>query len=128
MDAILAVNNGGFIGLDSKLPWRSSADFKHFREMTMGKTCLVGRVTYESMPKLHGRNLIVVGKGYNTLEEALKHDIDYVIGGKTLYRAVMHLVEDIHLSVINDWSLGDVGMPELHGYTGVIKRYYFEVD
>lgn len=128
MDAILAVNNGGFIGLDSKLPWRSSADFKHFREMTMGKTCLVGRVTYESMPKLHGRNLIVVGKGYSTLEEALKYDIDFVIGGRRLYQAVMHLVKDIHLSVINDNSNGDTIAPSFVGYTGEIKRYYFEVD
>tara|TARA_R110000744_G_scaffold7342_1_gene25269 strand:+ start:10665 stop:11051 length:387 start_codon:yes stop_codon:yes gene_type:complete len=128
MDAILAINNGGFIGLDNKLPWRCSADLKHFKKMTLGKTCLVGRVTYESMPKLHGRNLIVVGKGYNTLEEALKHDIDFVIGGRRLYQAVMHLVKDIHLSVINDWSLGDVGMPELYGYTGVVHQYNFEVD
>ena len=34
--AIIAVNNGNFIGLNGELPWRSKEDLKHFREMTHG--------------------------------------------------------------------------------------------
>ena len=71
MKVIIAVNKNGYIGKDDKLPWRCKEDLKHFKEMTMGCKLLVGRTTYESMPKLEGREMIVVGTSYNTLKDAL---------------------------------------------------------
>tara|TARA_R110002050_G_C8944691_1_gene512876 strand:+ start:403 stop:786 length:384 start_codon:yes stop_codon:yes gene_type:complete len=113
MQAILAINELGWIGLNGKLPWKCRADLQHFKAMTMGKTLLVGRTTYESMPELKGRKVVVVGTGYNTLSEALKMDIDYVIGGKSMYEGVSHLITHIHLSVIDNYTVGDVYAPRI---------------
>jgi dihydrofolate reductase len=128
VEIILAVNKSGYIGLNNKLPWKSKDDLNHFKKLTMGKTCLVGRKTYEDMPKLSGRNLIVVGNGHCSLEDALKQDIDYVIGGKHLIESTMHLCSKVHLSVINDWTVGDVRMPSFKEYVNEIRIYRFEIN
>ena len=113
MEAIFAINRLGAIGLNNKLPWRSKSDLKHFRKLTDGKKLLVGRTTFESLPKLPNRELIVVGSGYNTLEEALSKNPDMVIGGKKLFDSTKKYVDKIHLSIINNTTSGDVG------YTGI---------
>ena len=107
MEAILAVNKLGAIGLNGSLPWRCSADLKHFKKLTIGKTLLVGRKTYESLPNLPNRKIVVVGKGFHTLEEALKLDIDFVIGGANIYKQTLSLCDVIHVSLINDLTDGD---------------------
>src|SRR5947207_15972516 len=50
------------IGKGGTLPWRIPEDMKWFREITMGKPCVMGRKTWESLPKrpLPGRTNIVV--------------------------------------------------------------------
>jgi dihydrofolate reductase len=128
MKAIIAVNKVGFIGKDNKLPWRSSADLKHFKEKTLGCTLLVGRTTYESMPKLDGRLMIVVGEGYNTLDVALSFEPDWVIGGKRLMESTIHLCDELHISEINDETVGDVESPNFDGFEGEKFVYNFDVD
>lgn len=52
------------IGLDGKLPWRLPGDMAWFRAKTMGKPCLMGRKTWDSLPKkpLPGRVNIVISR------------------------------------------------------------------
>ena len=127
MKAIIAVNKKGIIGNGDSLPWRCSEDLKHFKKMTMNSTCLVGRKTWESMPKLEGRNLIVVGSGNNTsLDVALMLGIDWVIGGKSIYEQTLHLCDELHISIINDYSDGDVKCPDLSTFMGETFIYNFE--
>lgn len=125
MEIIIAVNNLGYIGLNNKLPWHNKEDLLHFKKLTLGKKCLVGKNTYEGLPKLKDRELIVVGTGYYNLEEALELKPDYCIGGKTLYESVYKLCSKIHLSIINNNTIGDIEMPIFEDYKGELIKYYF---
>src|SRR6478736_47655 len=65
---VVAVAENGVIGRDGTLPWRISADLKTFRRLTMGKPLIMGRRTFQSLPKpLDGRDNIVVTRsaGYH---------------------------------------------------------------
>ena len=60
MKAIIAMSENRAIGLNGKIPWHVSADFKWFKEFTMGKTLIVGRTTFDTLPLLKGRNVVVL--------------------------------------------------------------------
>ena len=59
---ILAAAENGVIGRDGAIPWHISDDLKRFKTLTMGKTIVMGRKTWDSLPKkpLPGRRNIVV--------------------------------------------------------------------
>lgn len=58
---IVAQGDNGAIGAQGSIPWRHSADMRHFRNATLGCTLLVGRTTYDSLPPtLPGRDVVVV--------------------------------------------------------------------
>ena len=61
---VVAVARNGVIGADGGLPWRISGDLKRFKALTMGKPVIMGRKTWESLPKkpLVGRTNIVLSK------------------------------------------------------------------
>ena len=128
MKAIIAVNKLGYIGKEEKLPWKCKGDLNHFKKMTMNCKLLVGRKTYENLPPLKGRELIVVGNGYNTLEEALEQKPDWIIGGKKIYESTIHLCDELHISEINDETIGDTKMPEIKNFFGKKIFYKFDID
>jgi dihydrofolate reductase len=49
LSLIVAMDEGGLIGRDGRLPWHMPEDLKHFRRLTMGKTMLMGRRTWDSL-------------------------------------------------------------------------------
>jgi dihydrofolate reductase len=58
---IVAMDENGVIAVDGKIPWHYKADFKRFKEQTMGGTLIMGNTTYESLPKpLPGRQMVVL--------------------------------------------------------------------
>ena len=75
MKAIMAMSANRAIGINGKLPWSSiKEDFKWFKEFTMGKTLVVGRKTYNTLPPLRGRNIVVITRDYLLLlEECILH-------------------------------------------------------
>jgi dihydrofolate reductase len=123
--AIIACNNLGFIGLGNQMLWHSSDDFKHFKTMTMGQRLLVGYNTFQGLPPLKGRELI------QDLRTKLIVDIDTIdwcIGGKKTYEKYCHLFTELHISHINNNSIGDVTFPDftnLNPYCEVYN-YYFD--
>jgi len=60
MTGIAAMARNRTIGNAGKIPWHYSADFKWFREYTLNKCILVGRSTYENLPKLLNRKILVL--------------------------------------------------------------------
>ena len=125
MKAIAAVNNYFYLGGNGKMLWHCPEDLAQFKGKTMGCTCLVGRKTYNTLPKLEGRDLVVVGDGYFSLEDALKQHIDWVIGGGSIYTQTLHLCDEVHLSHINNWKEGDVKLKFPEGWRGEIIHSYF---
>lgn len=58
---IVAADPNGVIGVAGQMPWHYKADFKRFKERTMGGTLIMGRTTWESLPKpLPGRRCLVL--------------------------------------------------------------------
>jgi dihydrofolate reductase len=107
MKAIIAVNNLGFIGLGDKLLWKSTDDLKHFKSLTLNKTLLVGYRTFNGLPPLKNRTLIVDER------DKLITDVDWCIGGKKTYEKYCHLFTEIHISHIDNNEIGDVTFPDL---------------
>ncbi|MEE4248760.1 MAG: dihydrofolate reductase, partial [Kangiellaceae bacterium] len=67
--AVVAVAKNGVIGRDGDLPWRIPSDLKRFKAVTLGKPVVMGRKTWDSLPRkpLPGRPNFVVSR---TLSEA----------------------------------------------------------
>jgi dihydrofolate reductase len=102
---IWAQSTSGVIGRDNGIPWRLPEDQARFKELTMGQTVVMGRLTWESLPAkvrpLPGRRNVVVTRqaGYmangatvvGSLDEALTDDETWVIGGAQIYTLALPL-------------------------------------
>jgi len=125
MKIIVSINNLNYIGKDNKMLWYSKDDLEHFKKLTMGCKLLVGRKTYENLPKLKGRELIIVGGGHNTLEDGLSKKPDWVIGGALIYLQTAHLCDEMHISHIDNNLMGDTLFPNID-FKGKTFNYYFK--
>jgi len=126
MKAIIATNNLNVIGVKGKLPWKSKEDLNHFKEMTMGGTILVGYNTAQNLPPLKGRTIIVDDK--DTIMDC--SDIDWCCGGRKTYEKYCHLFTELHVSIIDDYTLGDTIFPELKNMNDncTIHYYKYKID
>lgn len=79
---ILAHDKNFGIGKNGRLAWKNSEDLQHFKRITMNQTCLVGRTTFETLPKLPNRTLVVATN--NNISNVFKPDM-IIIGGKQVY-------------------------------------------
>ena len=116
---ILAAAENGVIGKDGAIPWCISDDLKRFKALTMDKTIVMGRKTWDSLPKkpLPGRRNIVVtwqknwqAEGAETmqLEKALDQPEEvFVIGGAEIYRAALPRATRIELTEVHKSFDGD---------------------
>ena len=85
INIIVAASLNNVIGKDNKLLWRQSADLKRFKELTTGKTVVMGRKTYDSIgkPLPNRRNIVITRQNIeipgcevvHSLEEALKQNL-----------------------------------------------------
>lgn len=68
---VVAIAKNGIIGANGRLPWRLSSDMARFKAATMGKPVLMGRKTWESLPKkpLPGRQNLVLSRDPNLKAE-----------------------------------------------------------
>jgi hypothetical protein len=63
LELVVAVAENDVIGRGNQLPWHLPADLRHFKSLTLGKSVLMGRKTYESIGKaLPGRKNIVLSR------------------------------------------------------------------
>ena len=124
---IVAIADDDTIGDKGKVPWTLPADMAHFRAATLGRSVLMGRRTWASLPEefqpLPGRRNIVVSESgrvgaggaaevYPTLDEAIAaaRTTDrepIIIGGAVLYRAALPQVTRILLTQVHLRPDGD---------------------
>ena len=122
---ILARADNGVIGANGALPWRLSGDMRRFKALTMGKPCIMGRKTWDSLPKkpLPGRSNIVVTRDADFAAEGAMaaHSFDealavarkenpgeiMVIGGAQIYAAALPLAERVYLTEVHVAAEGD---------------------
>ena len=130
LSIIVAVAEDNVIGGDNQLLWRLSNDLKNFKEITMGHTIIMGRKTFQSLPKiLPGRKHIVLTRDksftvpsemvevFYSLDELL-HSLDplteyFVIGGGEIYKALMPYCKKLYLTKVNKVFQGDTYFPKI---------------
>ena len=125
---IAAASENNIIGKDNKLIWRLSDDLKHFKELTKGHFVIMGRKTFESMPKAlpNRTNVIITRKTdykaenaivVNSLEKALKvaenDNQPFIIGGGEIYKLSMEIADRIELTRVHTSIEGDTSFPEI---------------
>ena len=128
---IVAVAQNNAIGFKNQLLYRLPNDLKRFKALTTGHTIIMGRKTFESLPKgaLPNRRNIVLSRQeglhyenaecYRSIDEALMQcdyteDI-YIIGGGELYKQTIGFAKRIHLTLVDDTPVeADAFFPELN--------------
>lgn len=123
---IAAVARNGVIGRDNDLPWRLKADLAHFKAATLGHAILMGRKTWESLPRaLPNRRHLVVTRdpGYQApgievfdspqaaIEAAAGADKLFVIGGAEIYRQLIAIADRLMLTEVRAEVAGDAHFP-----------------
>lgn len=133
---IVACARNGVIGRDGDLPWHLPEDLRHFMRSTKGCPLVMGRKTYESLPKpLGGRLSIVVSRSMGAvdhpevvvvggLEEAIevarasvasgeRAGPVWICGGETLYRQFLGRVDLVVRTLVEAEPDGDARFPDL---------------
>lgn len=126
---VVAVSRNGVIGREGGLPWHISSDLKRFKEITMGKPVVMGRKTWDSLPKkpLPGRPNIVITRqeGFSAPGAAVAGSAEEaialcaaaaeiaVIGGGEIYRMFWPKVDRLYLTAVDMAVDGDTRFPEL---------------
>ncbi|PKM73350.1 MAG: diacylglycerol kinase [Firmicutes bacterium HGW-Firmicutes-16] len=132
MYAIVAVSKNWGIGRNNALLFSIPEDMKYFREMTAGKTIIMGRNTLESFPNgaplKNRRNIIISTNEDYKVEGAeivhspaqalellsdLPEDEVYVVGGSEVYRAMLPFCEKAFVTKVLKSSEADRFFPDL---------------
>ena len=135
---IAAMAENRVIGRDNAMPWSIKGNLAHFKEMTMGWPCVMGRKTWESLPKkpLPGRLNIIVSKTMpgdsieqfnnppslrvkicgsivNAIEYCADYEKIFICGGASIYKQALPLANKIDLTLIPGQYDGDTFFPEI---------------
>ena len=123
---LVAVSPEGVIGKDNKIPWHYSTDLKRFKKLTVGKTIVMGRKTWESLPTkpLPDRRNIVITKSkldgvecFKSIKEAMQNcegDV-WFVGGYGIYKEALNFADLIDMTLVPDRITGEdcVTFPKL---------------
>lgn len=114
---IAAVAANGALGFENKLLYWLPNDLKRFKQLTTGHTVVMGRRTFDSLPKgaLPNRRNVVVSatvnalpgaEVYHTLEEALsscrEEEEVFVMGGASVYRQAIPFAQRLFLTEVDN--------------------------
>jgi len=130
LSLIVAVAANGAIGKDNALPWRLPGDLRNFKKLTAGKTLIMGRKTFESLPGMlpNRRHIVLTSdpdyacfnpgiEKADSLEDAIiKASSDsgaFIIGGGSVYREALPLCERLYITEIYADFAADIFFPEV---------------
>jgi dihydrofolate reductase len=130
------------IGNGPDIPWSIKEEFQHFADLTRGSPCIMGDVTYESLPPkskpLPGRENIVLtlDPDYEPDDVTLFRDFGeameyvrgleakraFICGGATIYRLAMDEADTLELTRLDREFEGDVLFPSVDPEVWALKR------
>ena len=126
---IVAVSEDWGIGKDNELLWHISEDLKRFKRLTTGNTVIMGKKTWESLPRkpLPGRkNIVLTDNPKEIIENAVTcYSIDdalskcssdeeiFIMGGGSIYRQFMPLADRLYISHVHKKAPADIYFPEI---------------
>jgi dihydrofolate reductase len=132
LSIIVAKASNDVIGGDNKLLWHISDDLKRFKEITSGNTIIMGRKTFESLPKiLPNRHHIIITRDknfkvdspmveiVNDIKEVVTKYKDsseeaFIIGGGEIYKALLPHTEKLYLTRVYKDFNGDTKFPSIN--------------
>ena len=124
---IVAISDNGVIGIANRLPWHVPEDLRRFRALTTGHAVLMGRRTWESLPRaLPQRQNIVVTRrpDYRAAGAEVASSLDaalllvrlpppvFCIGGAELYAAALPRATEMYITEIAGSFAGDTRFPD----------------
>ena len=140
INIIAAVAANRAIGYENKLIYWLPNDLKRFKALTTGNTIIMGRHTFESLPKgaLPNRRNIVLSRTqkdfpgcdvYASLQEALEHcesDEDiYIIGGASVYKEALPIADRLCLTEVDNMpDKADTFFPEYKGWKEIWREQH----
>lgn len=132
---IAAIAQNDIIGhkAQNDIPWRISEDLAHFKKLTLGHPCIMGRITYDSIPPkfrpLPGRENIILTNNrkyssegitiFNVFQETIdyvnqnKEKIAFITGGSTIYKLGLEIADVFELTRIHKDMEGDIYFPDV---------------
>jgi dihydrofolate reductase len=126
---IAAASENHTLGKDNQLIWYIPEDLKRFKRLTQGHAVIMGRKTFESLPKAlpNRKNIILThnpnyraegGVVVHSIEEALKAAADdpqpFIIGGGEIYSLFLPIAQTIELTRVHAMFDGDAFFPNLN--------------
>lgn len=127
---IAAIGKNNELGKDNKLLWHLPSDLKFFKEKTLGKTIVMGKNTFESLPKvLPNRKSVVLSHiemnlpsdviVFYDFKELLQYiktvkDDVYIIGGAQMYKQFLELSDMMYLTEVDYTCEADVFFPNFN--------------
>ena len=147
---IAAIDRNRLIGNGPHIPWQLPADLRHFREMTIGKPVVMGRKTFETLPRpLAKRKNIILTRNHDykvpkdcilahsvvdvidtaeTLSEQYGSEL-MICGGAPIYEVFLPYATRLYLTQVHATFEGDVYFPEFDWNAWEeVKRSDFEAD
>lgn len=130
LSLIVAYGKNREIGLNGTMPWHLSGDFQHVKDVTMGKTILMGQRTFESLPGVLPKRIhLVVSDDPNftkdhkrvkiyrdligLLEECKASEEEIIVfGGGSIYKASLPYVDKMYITRIDQGFDADTYFPE----------------
>lgn len=147
---IAALSRNHVIGHNNALPWYIPGDLKHFKELTLHHTILMGRKTYESIGSLlpHRHTLILSStlqsqdicipqnahSSYTLLKDKNERNDRYITHSQEsvfivwwgeIYKQFLPLVDRLELTLVDKDIVGDTYFPEITWHFKEIKRMSF---
>lgn len=127
---VAAIGRNNELGKDNKLIWHLKKDLKFFKDLTTGHVIVMGRRTFESLPKmLPNRHHVVITSNnnlskdieiFNNIENFLKEyesfeDEIFIIGGASIYNEFLDYSNKLYLTEIDaEDKDSDVYFPEFN--------------
>lgn len=124
---IVAVSDDWGIGRNNDLLWNLPEDLKRFKRLTLGKTVIMGKRTWDSLPKkpLPGRRNIVItdvpgekidnaDMAYSindAIDKCQADDEAFIIGGGSIYRQFMPHADKLYITHVHSNAAADVYFP-----------------
>ena len=126
---VIARAENGAIGKAGALPWRIPEDLKRFKALTMGAPMIMGRKTFESLPRLlpGRRHIVLTRSGWHAEGAEVVHSVEEaielvagprasVVGGAEIYRLFEPVADRIELTEVHGAPEGDTFVPPFTGW------------
>lgn len=125
---IVAFSENRAIGKGNKLLWKLSNDLKRFKELTLNHPIIMGRKTFESLPKTlpNRQNIVITSQpeklpnsvfGVKNIQDAFNlaktfTEDFFIIGGGEIYKQTLPLADVLEITLVHTTIEGDTFFPE----------------